>query len=199
MATAKIRRTTSSSVHQFLSLEGKHISDQRSVWQGINELSIKAGVHSPTYAMKDVFDFKMNAINDYLKVFKVLPQQKGLIVFLNGMVVGMDFISLASAYEKLHPKLVKSCALEALIYKTENCDRPSLDKAKEFIEEVGNSYEKIYDSISYGLDYRFGGKNIIGNALVFAEKVIHMAFFKINENEKINWIPIHRQRKGVNS
>jgi hypothetical protein len=31
-----------------------------------------------------------------------------------------------------------------------------------------------------GMDYRFAGEDEVGSALIYLEKVIHMAFFKIS-------------------
>ena len=34
---------------------------------------------------------------------------------MNGRVIGLDILSLQSVYEALHPKLVKSYAMDALL------------------------------------------------------------------------------------
>jgi len=90
-------------------------SDQSAVWSGIDHMAEAAAVTSPTGAMTDIFEAKEKELDDYLDAFPCVPDQKGLLVFVNGTVVGFDVISRTAAYEVLHPKLVKSYVMDALL------------------------------------------------------------------------------------
>jgi hypothetical protein len=85
----------------------------------------------------------------------------------NGKVAGFDILSLSSAYEMIHPKLVKSYAIDALLQKKKNGDEALVDKAKSFIKEATECDEKRYESIGYGWDHRLEGKMIVGSSLVY--------------------------------
>lgn len=100
-------RSVSASLHE----SRQYRSDQGAVWDAIDEMSEEAGVSSSTGAMKDVFESKIKELDEYMKAFKCTTDQKGILVLLNGEVVGLDLISRESAYKILHPKLVKSYAL----------------------------------------------------------------------------------------
>jgi hypothetical protein len=170
-------------------------SDQGTVWTSIDELSEQTGIHSRTAAMKDIYEAKEKELDEYLKTFACLPKQRGLLTFIDEEVVGFDFLSLDSAYALLHPKLVKSYAMEALMQKTSKNEKPSSDKAKEFLKGVSQCKEKKYKSVGKGDDHRFEGNQLVGSALKFQKKVIHMAFFSITESEKAGKIAGFKRRR----
>jgi hypothetical protein len=195
MAAAKLRRTTSSSVFKSLLMSRKHSSDQSAVWGEVEEYSRKSDFYSPTMSMKEVTDSKKNEIDDYLKSFQILPKQKGMLVFLNGEIVGFDFISLESAYTKIHQKLIKSYAMDAILSEIKEKKDVTKELAKAFLEKTTQSDEKEFKSVSLGSDYRFEGKDVLGSALIHQDKVIHMAFFKIDEKEKVGNISSSERRR----
>ena len=205
----RIRMAKVASVTESLGASQTFESDQGEIWDGVEEMSACAGVQSPTSAMKDVYESKGNKLNEYLKAFRHVPHQKGLLVFINGEVMGFDIVSLESAYETVHAKLVKSYAMDALLEEKKNTKKLAEDndlswkkqdeltakylresklmkkqKAKAFLEEAVACKEKKYESIGHGWDYRFQGKAIVGSALVYRKKVIHTAFFRTSESDK---------------
>jgi hypothetical protein len=191
----KIRKMKSQTVSDSLQESREYRSDQGTVWTSIDELSEQTGIHSRTAAMRDVYEAKEKELDEYLKTFTCLPQQKGLLTFINEEIVGFDFLSLDTAYALLHPKLVKSYAMEALMQKEPKSEKPGADIAKEFLKEVGRCKEKKYKSIGKGDDHRFEGKQLVGSALKFQKKVIHMAFFSISESEKAGKIAGFKRRR----
>ncbi len=192
----KMRRVKSQTVSQSLHESEEYRSDQGTVWTSIDELSEQTGIHSRTAAMRDIYEAKEKDLDEHLKTFACLPQQKGLLTFIDEEIVGFDFLSLDSAYALLHPKLVKSYAMEALMQKDPKNEKPNVDKAKEFLKEAGQCKEKKYKSVGKGDDHRFEGKQLVGSALKFEKKVIHMAFFSITESEKAGKIAGFKRRRG---
>lgn len=85
--------------------------------------------------------------------------------------------------------------MDALLQKKKNGDGASIDKAKSFIEEATQCEEKKYESIGHGWDHRFEGKTIVGSSLVYQDKVIHMAFFSIDEAERVGKISSSSRRR----
>jgi len=170
-------------------------SNQGEVWEEMACFSMDADVSSPTGAMKAVFDSREDDLKGYLDVFEYVPNQKGIFVMVNGMAVGFDILSHTHAYELLHQKIVKSYAIDALLRKSKITEIPSVDKAKTFIEGASRCEEKRYESIGYGWDHRFEGKTIVGSSLVYQEKVIHMAFFRVNESERAGAISSSSRRR----
>jgi hypothetical protein len=191
----KMRKMKSQTVSDSLQESQEYRSDQGTVWTSIDEMSEQTGVHSHTAAMKDVYEAKEKELDEYLKTFSCLPQQKGLLTFIDEEIVGFDFLSLETAYALLHPKLVKSYAMEALMQKMPKSEKPDPTKTKEFLKEVGKCKEKKYKSVGKGDDHRFEGKQLVGSALKFQKKVIHMAFFSISESEKAGKIAGFKRRR----
>ncbi|MFC2145626.1 ARPP-1 family domain-containing protein, partial [Actinomycetota bacterium] len=177
----KVRLHKNISVDKSLNLNKTFESDQGRVWNKIDDYQKAAETKSSTKAMRDVFEHKKESLDDYLKNFKFNSGQNGIFVFLQGKVTGFDYISLSSAYESLHLKLVKSYAMDAVLQKDNKDYNASEEKAKELIEKLNNSNLKKFDSVGYGRDYRFEGKGVIGSSLVWQDNIIHMACFKIDD------------------
>jgi len=190
-----VRSRKVSSVSQSLRASQRYNADQGAVWEGIKFCMSEANVHSPTSAMKEVFESRENDLKGYLDAFQYVPHQKGIFVMLNGEVAGFDILSHSSAYEMIHPKLVKSYAMDALLQKKKDGDGASVDKAKSFIKEANECEEKRYASIGHGWDHRFEGKTKVGSSLVYQEKVIHMAFFRIDETERVGAVSSSSRRR----
>jgi hypothetical protein len=191
----KMRKMKSQTVSDSLHESREYHADQGTVWTSIDEMSQRAEVHSRTAAMSDVYEAKTKELDEYLGVFLCIPQQKGLLTFMDEEVVGFDFLSLDSAYALLHPKLVKSYAMEALLQKAPKTEKPDKEKAKDFLKEASKTKEKKYQSVGKGWDHRFEGKKLVGSALKVDKKVIHMAFFGITESEKAGNIAGFRRRR----
>lgn len=173
-----LRANRTRSVSASLNQTHEYHSDQRAVWNGIDRMAEASAVNSPTRAMADVFEAKKKELNDCLDAFSHVSNQKGILVFVNGKVVGFDLISRAAAYEVLHPKLVKSYVMDALLQTKSGRRKATLDAASAFVNETQACSEKKFKSAGLGWDYRFEGGMIIGSSLVHDETAVHTAFFK---------------------
>jgi hypothetical protein len=111
----KLRSANMEAVHANLMISKEFRSDQGLVWNRVAEIAHAAAVPTRTGAMKDVYDAKGAELDDYLKSFRVVDGQKGMLVFLEGKPVGFDFVSRPAAFGLLFPKLVKSYAMEAML------------------------------------------------------------------------------------
>ena len=54
----------------------------------------------------------------------------------------------------------------------------------------------VSDSLKQGWDYRFEGKDKVGPALVYCQRIIHMAFFKISKEERVGRMSGYKRRRG---
>jgi len=189
----KMRSSKARSVRESLELTGEFRSDQGEVWTCINKLQADAGVPSPTSAMSDVFEARKSDLEDCLAAIPRLEGQRGLLVIINEFVVGFDLLSQEAAYRILHPKLVKSFAMDALLQKGKKPKKPN-DPAKAFLELVRSSSEKKFKSIGHGWDYRFEADGIVGSALLYRQKAIHTAFFRLDENVRDSGMSSFRNR-----
>lgn len=185
LASYQLRNVKLASVKKSLENSGEYSSDQRMVWDEIRTLQDKNAIHSPTSAMSDVYEAKSDDLDNYIKTFKPVEGQNGLMVFVNGEIIGLDVISSASAYEILHKKLIKSYALDSMVHNQDEYLKPDidLDITRKFIEEIITSEETKNKSVGYGSDYRFASDSYVGSTLVFNNEVIHVSIFKNLEIE----------------
>jgi hypothetical protein len=177
----KARAMKSRSVSRSLEASATYHSDQGEVWHDIEELQAKACFCSPTSAMNDVFKAREEDLRRCTGVFQCVPSQIGLLAFTDDRPAGFDLISLASAYTTVHPKLIRSYALESLL-ESPRTDLPVVDHvelAKGLLDRVVAANERRFLSLGCGFDYRYRGEVLAGAALVHADEVIHAAFFQL--------------------
>jgi hypothetical protein len=66
---------------------------------------------------------------------------------------------------------------------------------KDDLEEYIQAFPCL-PSTGQGLDYRFEGQDKVGSALVYLEKIIHLAFFKLSKEERIGRMSGYKRRRG---
>ena len=193
VAAHRIRRSNLETVCHSLRVSGEYRSDQRAVWNAIEDLSDEAKVKSETRAMRDVYQNRMRDLNEYLESFPSQAGQKGLLVVLDGEVVGLDLVSSSQAYSLLHEKLVKSYSMEAILREGSSSEEIS-GLVGSFLEDVKASTEEQHASVGYGVDYRFEGNHSVGSSLVYKDQVIHAAFFSKDDLDQD--LSSYRQRRS---
>jgi hypothetical protein len=176
VANYPVRMAKHVSVSHSLRARQGYRSDQGEVWAGISDLQMKANVQSSTFAMRDVYESKKSELDGYLKMFEHRPGQRGLLVFINGEVVGLDIVSRDSAYRVYHDKLLRSYCIDAVYRSKQDNREPDSAKAKEFLETVSNCNQSEYKSVGRGDDHRFEGKGFTGAALEVGGEVLHLTF-----------------------
>ncbi|OPY06857.1 MAG: hypothetical protein A4E68_02206 [Syntrophaceae bacterium PtaB.Bin095] len=194
--SAKLRSVKNASVHENLKSRLAFESDQCAVW---DEIEIQARMNrqsSATGAMKDVLEAKRQDLDEFLGHLPLAENQNGLLVLVNGKVVGLDVISKAPAFAVIHPKLIRSYVMDALTEKPAKSYETPGNRADAFMEKVLQCAETQFDSVGYGRDYRYEGKKIVGSALVHEGTVIHMAFFQVTETEKVGRMSSVSRRRG---
>lgn len=176
MLSSQIRLCNIGSVSSSLYNQQGYSSDQGRVWSDIEEMHGMAGTSSATRAMRDVYTAKNEELDEYVQAFEYLSHQRGSLFFINGRVAGVDVVSCEKAYKAVHPQLLKSYAMDALLLKTDQAGDASASKAEAFLQDVAKCEESRFDSIGRGFDYRFEASGITGSALVSDACVIHIAF-----------------------
>ncbi|MBS3763393.1 MAG: hypothetical protein KGZ25_08845 [Planctomycetes bacterium] len=176
--TPSQRMRKSHSVSDSLERTRQFRSDQNQVWRDVQHMHRASGTDSPTGAMRDAYEQRQEDLEAYLKGIQRAEEQAGLLVFINGQVVGFDALSRSETYAKLHGKLVRSYAMEALLKQNGESEEVGPEMAQDFVDEARQCDEKKFESVGYGMDYRYRGEAIIGSALVCDEWPVHCAFFR---------------------
>ncbi|MDO5826235.1 MAG: hypothetical protein Q4Q22_07630, partial [Methanosphaera sp.] len=114
MATSRVRRDKLKSVSNSLRAENNFRSDQHQVWNNISITEKELNVHSNTSALHDAYQEKTVDIDKYRDSFGIHENQNGLMVFINGRVVGLELIYNNARYREYHDKLVESYIIDAI-------------------------------------------------------------------------------------
>jgi len=194
--TAKLRQVKNESVHQSLRTNQSFTSDQGAVWEAIRNQSQAANIESPTAAMRDIHEARREDLYTWLEHFPFVPDQEGILVMLNGEVAGMDVISRTDAFRIIHPKLLKSYIMDAILEQPARRKVATLKKAESFLKEIGQCEVQRFASLGYGDDFRCQGNKITGSALIYENIAIHMAFFMITQEEKAGSMAVLSRRRN---
>ncbi|MFH1845336.1 MAG: DUF6569 family protein [bacterium] len=157
--------------------------DQGAVWEEVDVLSRKTQSASPTSAMRQAFEDRQQDLEQYGQAFTLVEGQAGVLVMIDGKVVGFDLLSRPEAYARLHEKLVRSYAMDALT--RTGADAPSklspatdpAETARTFLDNIQTCREERFDSVGLGADLRFAGDSVVGSGLLVDVSVVHTAFF----------------------
>jgi hypothetical protein len=193
--TAKVRAKKERAVTQSLEQDRSFRSNQAEVWNDIELLQEKARMHSPTSALRDVYTAHAPDLTEALRQFPALERQKGLLVFINGQVVGFDLLSRTAAYHVVHGKLVQSYAMDALLEKGKPIKDPT-SNARVFLSACQKAAERKFKSTGHGWDLRYTGKGLAGSALLWKGTILHTAFFALEKEEEIGTMSDRKCRRG---
>ena len=177
VAERDVRRAMRRSVSAAVVNGAGYRADQSAVWGCVADLHTKHGVHSPTGAQREVFEKKRPDLNALLSAFPLVEGQQGMLVLHGDEVVGFDLVSIPEKYARLHDKLLRSYAFEALVSDRTAVDDPALGRA--FLERVADLQAQSYKSPGLGWDLRFAGNGVLGSVLTYRGRVIHAAFFDV--------------------
>jgi hypothetical protein len=154
-------------------------AEQSEVWKDVETLHSKSGTTSRTRAMKDAYIQREKDMEEYMQAFPLLENQKGLIVFLNGEVLGADYVSRNSTYRNLHEKLIRSHVIEALSEETEQLSEVDAKiLGHTFLKEMISAPEVTqHQPVGLGEDHRYEGAKASGAVLFYQDTPVHLTAF----------------------
>ena len=171
---SRVRASSSHRVSASLRAEAGFVAGQGEVWNDVAALHSRGGTHSQTQAMKDAYALKQKQIDAYLQAFPIQEGQKGIIVFMNGQLAGMDYLSRYSAYADIHEKLLKSHVIEAVAdKKTGRATSELTEEAVAFLDRQLMAPATERPSVGLGKDYRLEGAEDASAILTYSEEVVH--------------------------
>lgn len=172
---AELKKRTMFAAKESLKRNLGYRADQSEVWEHIDELSHKTKVVSRTSALHDVEKTFEQKYDELINDFKILPEQKGIVAFINGKIQGIEFISRKSVFRKYYKKILKSFAFNAIIgdekilnIHPEYC----LSQIQEEMNYVKTKHWKSFKSVGLGFDYRNDNDKSVGSILEFNNEVI---------------------------
>jgi len=194
-------------VSESLDLEQSYNSNQREIWDDIEALTFAAGVDSETSAMSDVYQSHQASLDEVLEAFPPVPGQVGFLAVIDGEAAGLDLVSRAPAYARLHGKLVRSYVMAGLVggeeasasedqAGAEGAVETALGLARTFMARAMRSEANPFKSVGCGEDYRLRGDRITGSALVLDQTVVHAAIFNLEDEDRDEGMSDLERRRG---
>ncbi|ROL57779.1 hypothetical protein D9V84_03415 [Bacteroidetes/Chlorobi group bacterium Naka2016] len=181
IAPALLRASKIEQVTKNLKSSESYHSNQREVWNLIDNYHNRLKSHSQTGALQDAFKKKSNDIYSYEKSFPMIEKQKGVLVLFNGEPVGMDLFYSEKFYSKVHQKLIRGYSLDAILVEKEAKEFDPIAVAKDFLDSILNSNETKRQSATYGWDIRYESDKIAGFSILYDNVVVHSAFFSLTQ------------------
>lgn len=173
-------KSVSKSLKNYLSSR----ADQGEVWDKVEECFASINANSPTSSMHDIYDKKKNDFGNYKEHFKILDNQNGFVVFVNGVAVAVEYISDANVFSQNFSKLVNSYVFSAISEKRKFEPTEYIEKSKDFLKEFEETEESVFKSAGLGFNFRYESEKINASALVFDNTLIHFVGLMNLESER---------------
>ena len=164
------------------------MSDRGTVWDEIERKYQRMSASpSPTMAIADLYESHRDQTESYLSAFRPVFNQVGMIVFIDGRVVGFEILYRFGAFGGNHSKLVNSYVMDALESAALNCKsgHSSLrTKASKLLESPGNSEIEIRKSVALGNDIRMESGKLAGSGRECENQILQMTVLA-SDNGKV--------------
>ena len=181
-AKAKARRHAS--VSRSFDSSNKAKSNQREVWDHINNKEAIMRQRSNTQSMKDMYDRNKKRLISITN--NLLPDntQIGSLYCVNNEIVGFDIFTNSALHKSYSSKIIHSVAIDAMetISIPQDLKIDLMEIVISFLEEVKRLEVKRYDSVGLGSVYRGLSRNISASSLTFDEMNIHACAFLVDRS-----------------
>ena len=177
MATSRVRRDKQISVNQSLRNDNSFRSKQSEVWDNIALTEDNLKVNSKSSALYDSYVQRGSDIDEYKSKFRLDENQNGIIVYINGELVGFEIIYNSKRYGEYHSKLLESYIIDAIGKENEESVMGDLNK-DELFNKIKESERESYDSVGLGVDYRLEDEEFTGSVMIYDDNLVNASFFR---------------------
>ncbi len=168
-------------VSESMRQDGGRQSNQGEVWSDIQTLFSRLGARSSTQAMADAFQNKASDVERFVGVFRILPEQTGVAFGLEDKIQGLDLFDSPETLRRLHPKLIRSWALDAIARGTSGIKAVETTSLERFLARIHAATTVQQRGVGMGQDIRLSGPKVAGAALDCFEHLVHLAAFRTEE------------------
>ena len=153
---------------------------QNVIWSSIDTLEEVNSFSSPTSAMEESYDHMKLKLNDIINNFKVVDNQNGILIMVDGEIKGFELLFNSEIYKDFHSKILKSYLIDCNIKQTVSTVDNSV--VEDIIQKALNSTFDKKDSKGLEEAYVFDNYDGLGTLYIFKNQIIHWSFFKKDEN-----------------
>ena len=151
-------------------------SDQRAVWNEVSRKMEAMGASSPSGALDAVYQRFASRLEEWEQTAAVPSESTGAVFVAAGNIVGADLFDKPETLRKLWPKLIRSCAIDAL---ETSAEPGSFDEEKvvSWLDKGLRGPRETYNSTGVGVDLRIEGDDIVGASLMVEDCPVHTELF----------------------
>jgi len=179
--SAVMKRRMNESVVMNMKRHGSFLANQALVWEEIaSKYERMATPRSDTGAMTDLFEAHREACDEYLKAFRPVDRQVGMVVFIDNEPAGMELVLKFDAFARLHKKLVHSYVMDTLETAPSRRGRksqPSRAAVNHVLAETRQTVAERRASVGLGQDIRLESDRIAAAGLEFEGQVLQLTVF----------------------
>jgi hypothetical protein len=176
---ARARARKAQSVSEAMRVLGQRRANQSQVWADVADKASACRVQSDTLAMSDIYVENAARLDDYVRAFRAVPEQRGAVLAVDGNVVGLELFDSAVAFSRYLEKLVRAYALDAIDTAEQDFPTPLDADARAFLDRVWATHAERFPALGEGEDLRLTGQGIAGGALAASGRVVHLAAFAV--------------------
>lgn len=156
---------------------------QNAVWSSIDVLEQNNKFSSPTSAMNDSYEHEKVNLNAALHSFKIVDGQNGVLIIVNGEIKGFELFLNPEIYKEFHGKILKSYLIDAEVKTT--TFPINIDEAKLLIDNALDSNFESKENIGLEKRFEFESCDGLGNLYIYENEIIHMSYFKKDNEAEI--------------
>lgn len=171
---ASARRAKAAQVTDLLHRTGRHLSDQREVWDAVSERAARVEAESATEAMHEVYERHRGAVAEAREALAPRPGQVGAIVYLAGAWAGFEVLAGPRLFERAWPRLAAGYVADALGVRPRKRLTPPF---ADVVDLLMRSPVEPAPSVGLGEEHRVAGGKAVGAALVAEGRVAHLMAF----------------------
>ena len=178
-APLSLRSMNNQAVNKNRASHGTAHGDQGQVWNmvaaGLNELKAS----SPTSSLTDGYKAAEEDLQQYRKEIPLLNGTAGVLVAQGDRIVGMDLFDSPDTLQTLWGRLSDAYFYDALRNRKRR-RKTSRKAAHKFLEQVAARVKPRMPALGLGHELEVAGDDVVGNALLYAERICHLAAFSNN-------------------
>lgn len=157
-------------------------ADRGRVWDEVAAKSARMSVRSETGAMSDIYESYEDRLRDYTERFSRAENQNGILVTINGRIIGLKIFDSSDGLGKYFEKLIHSYTLDAIDFAGQKrSDKSKNSEPGEWLEELSALPLMIQSSLDLGQDVRIESNTVIGSGLLSEDNLLYLAVFAKND------------------
>ncbi len=178
MMNADLRAMKANQVYASLQQSKEYRSDQGAIWHEISDKADRRNAFSPSMAMSEIYEKDRPLLREYEKAFSPIPGQIGAVFLVNGEAAGLETFGRQDTLAKVFGKLLKSYALDAVDrYDTTPEGPDPSTETRTFLDACTSARVEAFAAPALGTDGRISSDAVIGFALAFEDRVLHLSAF----------------------